>query len=215
MNHEMHAEPDVDDMVAERQARLEFMTWERSPAETDSPEQRVLKSKLARTAKARIADTAYIAEDALIFTSALTVGNRSWIAAHSLVRGDIELGSNCSVNAYACISGKVRCGNGVRIASLVSIVGFNHGFDDPNTPINSQSHEIQGIVIGDDVWIGANAVILDGVTIGNGAVIAAGAVITRMFRRWRSWPVCRQNSSAVAGKSRWLQNPVAARSSRR
>ncbi|MGO7601667.1 DapH/DapD/GlmU-related protein, partial [Rhizobium ruizarguesonis] len=35
-----------------------------------------------------------------------------------------------------------------------------------------------GIVIGDDVWIGANCVILDGATIGNGAVIAAGAVVT-------------------------------------
>lgn len=179
MSHEISATPGADQTAADRKARLEFMTWERSPDETDSPEQRVLKDKLARTANARIADTAYIAEDARIFTTALTVGNRSWIAAHALVRGDVEFGSNCSVNAYACISGKVRCGDGVRIASLVSIVGFNHGFDDPNTPINSQPHEIKGIVIDDDVWIGANAVILDGVTIGDGAVIAAGAVVNK------------------------------------
>ncbi|MGA1833746.1 acyltransferase [Rhizobium wenxiniae] len=179
MTHGMHEDPDADEAVLDRKARLEFMTWERKPAETDSAGQRALKQKLARSANARIADTAYIAEDARIFTTSLTVGHRSWIAAHALVRGDIELGSNCSVNAYACISGKVRCGDGVRIASLVSIVGFNHGFDDPDTPINDQPHEIKGIVIGDDVWIGANAVVLDGVTIGNGAVIAAGAVVNK------------------------------------
>jgi acetyltransferase-like isoleucine patch superfamily enzyme len=179
MTHAMHEDPDADEAVLDRKVRLEFMTWERKPAETDSAGQRALKQKLARSANARIADTAYIAEDARIFTTSLTVGHRSWIAAHALVRGDIELGSNCSVNAYACISGKVRCGDGVRIASLVSIVGFNHGFDDPDTPINDQPHEIKGIIIGDDVWIGANAVVLDGVTIGNGAVIAAGAVVNK------------------------------------
>ncbi|WP_286194743.1 acyltransferase [Agrobacterium sp. Ap1] len=179
MNHATHADPDADEGVMKRKARLEFMTWERQPAETDSADQRALKQKLARSANAQIADTAYIAKDARIFTTSLTVGHRSWIAANALVRGDIELGSNCSVNAYVCISGKVRFGDGVRIASLVSIVGFNHGFDDPDTPINDQPHEIKGIVIGDDVWIGANAVVLDGVTIGNGAVIAAGAVVNK------------------------------------
>jgi acetyltransferase-like isoleucine patch superfamily enzyme len=34
------------------------------------------------------------------------------------------------------------------------------------------------VIIGNDVWIGANAVILKGVTIGDGAVVGAGAVVT-------------------------------------
>ncbi|MFN7023561.1 MAG: acyltransferase [Pseudorhizobium sp.] len=164
---------------SEREARLAFMTWERTADDIDSSAHRVRKQRLATTAGARIAETAYIGEHARIFTSALEVGERSWIAGHALVRGDVTFGSDCSVNAYACISGKVVCGNGVRIASLVSIVGFNHGFDDPHAPINDQEHEILGITISDDVWIGANAVILDGVTIGKGAVIAAGAVVTK------------------------------------
>ncbi len=96
-----------------------------------------------------------------------------------LVRGDIEFGANSTVNPYACISGKVRFGDGVRIASHASIVGFNHGFDDPNVPIHAQKHYSHGIVVEDDVWIGANAVILDGVTVGKGAVIAAGAVVSK------------------------------------
>ena len=179
MNNDMQVNREIDVAATDRNARLEFMTWERTPAETDSESQRQIKEKLGLSANARIGATAYIARDARIFTSSLTVGDRSWIAAHALIRGDVEIGANCSVNAYACISGKVRCGNGVRIASLASIVGFNHGFDDPYTPINDQPHEIKGIVIGDDVWIGANAVVLDGVTIGNGAVIAAGAVVNK------------------------------------
>ena len=162
-----------------RQERLQFMTWERRPDDVDTVSQRQWKAELGLSAGARIADTAYIAHDARIFTSSLAVGERSWIAGHALVRGDVELGRNCSVNAYACISGKVRCGDGVRIASLVSIVGFNHGFEDPDIPINDQPHVTLGITIGDDVWIGANAVVLDGVTIGRGAVVAAGAVVNR------------------------------------
>lgn len=179
MREHMQIDQEIPDPDMDREVRLQFLTWEREPADIHSDLQRNLKEKLARSAGAQIADSAYIARDARIFTSSLKIGERSWIAGHALVRGDIELGSNCSVNPYACISGKVRCGNGVRIASLVSIVGFNHGFDDPNTPINDQPHETLGITIGNDVWIGANAVILDGVTIGSGAVVAAGAVVTK------------------------------------
>ncbi|WP_324184883.1 acyltransferase [Endobacterium cereale] len=169
----------MTDAEAARRDRLQFMTWERKPDDFGSDEQKALKLSLATSAGAEIAPTAYIGSDARIFTTRLVLGERSWIAGHALVRGDVEIGRNCSVNAYACLSGKIRCGDGVRIASLVSIVGFNHGFDDPDTPINDQPHITLGITIGDDVWIGANAVILDGVTIGRGAVIAAGAVVTK------------------------------------
>ena len=42
-----------------------------------------------------------------------------------------------------------------------------------------QGVSTQPVVIGDDVWIGANAVILPGVTIGRHCVVAAGAVVTK------------------------------------
>jgi acetyltransferase-like isoleucine patch superfamily enzyme len=204
----MRTDPDVSKAELDREARLQFLTWERRPADIDSDPQKKLKEELARSAGAQIADSAYIASDARIFTSSLILGERSWIAGHALVRGDVEIGAHCSVNPYACISGKVRCGNGVRIASLVSIVGFNHGFDDPAIPINDQPHETLGITIGDDVWIGANAVILDGVTIGRGAVIAAGAVVTKdvpdlaIVAGVPAKVVRRRGETAAAGKSR-------------
>ncbi len=165
--------------AADHEARLQWLTWDRTPEDIASPEHQARKAKLALTAGASFAATAYVAADAAIFTSHLVLGENSWIAGHALVRGDIEFGANSTVNPYACISGKVRFGDGVRIASHASIVGFNHGFDDPNVPIHAQKHYSHGIVVEDDVWIGANAVILDGVTVGKGAVIAAGAVVSK------------------------------------
>jgi acetyltransferase-like isoleucine patch superfamily enzyme len=163
----------------DHEARLQFLTWDRTAADIDAPEHRARQAHWADVAGASFAPTAYVAAEAAIFTSHLVVGEHSWIAGHALVRGDVEFGAHSTVNPYAMISGKVRCGDGVRIASHVSIVGFNHGFDDPSVPIHTQKHETLGITIEDDVWIGANAVVLDGVTVGRGAVIAAGAVVSK------------------------------------
>ncbi len=159
--------------------RLQFLTWDRTPADIEAPEHRARQARLAEVAGASFAPTAYVAAEAAVFTTHLVLGEHSWIAGHALVRGDVEFGAHCTVNPYAMISGKVRCGDGVRIASHVSIVGFNHGFDDPHVPIHTQKHESLGIIIEDDVWIGANAVVLDGVRVGRGAVIAAGAVVSK------------------------------------
>ena len=167
------------DEAAWRQSRLQFLTWDRTPEDIASPEHRARLETLRRKAGGVFAPTAYVAAEAAVFTTRLVLGEQSWIAGHALVRGDVSFGSHCTVNPYAMISGRVRCGDGVRIASHVSLVGFNHGFDDPDAPIHTQKHESLGITIEDDVWIGANAVVVDGVTVGRGAVIAAGAVVSR------------------------------------
>ncbi len=161
------------------EARLQFLTWDRTPDDIESVEHRARQALLVERAGASFAPDAYVAADAAIFTTRLVLGAKSWIAGHALVRGNVTFGSHCTVNPYAMISGKVRCGDGVRIASHVSLVGFNHGFDDPDVPIHQQKHESLGIIIEDDVWIGANAVVVDGVTVGRGAVIAAGAVVSK------------------------------------
>lgn len=161
------------------QSRLQFLTWDRRPEDIDSPEHRARQAELAGRAGASFHPSAYVAAEAAIFTTRLELGAESWIAGHALVRGEVVFGANCTVNPYAMISGRVTCGDGVRIASHVSLVGFNHGYDDPDTPIYRQKHETRGITIEDDVWIGANAVVVDGVTIGRGAVIAAGAVVSK------------------------------------
>ncbi|MDM9629026.1 acyltransferase [Rhizobium sp. S152] len=176
MDHAKSSNVSTED--AKEARRLQFLPWERVAADLRNPAHLARKTELQRNCGAEFAETSYIAEHAAVFTERLRMGERSWIAGHALVRGEITLGADCTINPYACVSGKVSCGDGVRIASHVSIVGFNHGFDDPSTPIHRQKVTSKGIVIGDDVWIGANAVVLDGAVIGDGAVIAAGAVVS-------------------------------------
>lgn len=112
------------------------------------------------------------------------VGDRCTIRSHAQVYamgGSVSIGDRCSVNPYAVLygTGGLRIGNHVRIASHTVIVAAAHKFDRRDIPICEQGSDALGIVIGDDVWIGAGARVLDGVRIGHGAIIAAGAVVTR------------------------------------
>ena len=75
--------------------------------------------------------------------------------------------------------GNLTIGNGVRIATHTVIIPANHNFQRLDTPIYRQGITKKGILINDEVWIGANVSILDGVTIGEHTVIAAGSVVTK------------------------------------
>ncbi|TQS70787.1 acyltransferase [Rhodobacteraceae bacterium] len=166
----------VDD-TAFRTRRISWMPWTATAADIKAPAHRRRCDDLVRHAGAKIDPTAFVADGAVVLCDTLCLGARSWIAAQALLRGDLAFGDDCSVNPYACLSGKITIGNDVRIASHATLVGFDHGTQQTDVPIRSQPLVSQGIDIGDDVWIGANAVVLDGARIGNGAVIAAGAVV--------------------------------------
>lgn len=101
-------------------------------------------------------------------------------------KGGIVVGSGTAIHEFSVIygAGGVVIGNDVRIACHTVIVASNHNIDDRTLPIKSQSASTKGIVIGDDVWIGAGARILDGVHIGNHAVVGAGAVVTSDVPEW-------------------------------
>ncbi len=94
---------------------------------------------------------------------------------------NVEIGDHCSINhgCYIHGGGGVIIGNNVRIAPHVCIISMEHEYRKPNVPIRLQGYRREPIIIEDDVWIGANAVILKGVRIGRGSVIAAGSVVTR------------------------------------
>jgi acetyltransferase-like isoleucine patch superfamily enzyme len=89
-----------------------------------------------------------------------------------LVGNNTFIGRGCEFN----ISDRLEIGNNCLIASGSKFIDHDHG-----TSISSlMRHQpclTDPITIEDDVWIGANAVILRGVSIGTGAVIAAGAVV--------------------------------------
>ena len=70
-------------------------------------------------------------------------------------------------------------GSHVNLAQGIVVTALNHNFKDTTLRIDEQGISTKPVVIGDDVWIGANAVILPGVTIGKHVVVAAGAVVTK------------------------------------
>jgi acetyltransferase-like isoleucine patch superfamily enzyme len=113
------------------------------------------------------------------------VGTRSWIAAYAIVRGNVKIGSNCSINSYAHVAGSVIIGNDVRIAGSASIYGFNHGHERIDIPIFAQPSSSKGIEICNDVWIGANALIADGVCIQTGSIVAGGSVVVKNIPEYK------------------------------
>lgn len=94
---------------------------------------------------------------------------------------NISIGDNVYLNRNVFITARdaVEIGNNVLIGPNVIINTGNHTFSDRDVPIVRQGHTSEKIVIEDDVWIAASAMILKGVRIGKGAVVAAGAVVNR------------------------------------
>ena len=93
--------------------------------------------------------------------------------------GDVLIGDYTRIGLHNTIIGPVKIGHHVNLAQGITVTALNHNFDDTNKRIDEQGVSTNAVTIEDDVWIGANAVILPGVTIGNHCVVAAGAVVTK------------------------------------
>jgi len=92
-----------------------------------------------------------------------------------------EIGDNSNIGAYCYVgaAGGIRIGNNVMMGPRVSLLAEQHVIERVDIPMREQGTTRKGIVIEDDVWLGANCCVLDGVTVGRGAVVAAGAVVTK------------------------------------
>ena len=93
--------------------------------------------------------------------------------------GDVIIGNHTRIGLHNTIIGPVEIGNNVNLAQGITVTALNHNFSDSNKRIDEQGVNTNPVTIEDDVWIGANAVVLPGVTIGNHCVVAAGAVVTK------------------------------------
>ncbi|MDD3040340.1 acyltransferase [Bacteroides sp.] len=93
--------------------------------------------------------------------------------------GDIIIGDHTRIGLGNTIIGPVCIGNHVNLAQNITVSGLNHNFQNTDKLIDEQGVSTQLIIIEDDVWIGANSVILPGVTLGRHCIVAAGSVVSR------------------------------------
>lgn len=106
-----------------------------------------------------------------------------WVPGPSIIVGDrVFIGRGCEFN----IRSRLTIGDECLIASGVKIIDHDHGTK-TGCSMRSQEGAIIPVSIGEDVWIGTNAVVLKGVCIGHGAVLAAGSVATKSIPAMEIW----------------------------
>jgi acetyltransferase-like isoleucine patch superfamily enzyme len=93
--------------------------------------------------------------------------------------GNVFIGNRTRIGIGSVLIGPVNIGDDVRLAQNIVITALNHNYQDISKPISDQGVNTEEIYIGDETWIGANAVILPGVFIGKHCVVGAGSVVTR------------------------------------
>ncbi len=95
--------------------------------------------------------------------------------------GSLSIGANTHIQPrcmFSAFLSPIVVGSDVLIAANCAFYSYDHGID-PGELISKQPITTKGgIIIEDDVWLGVNVIVLDGVRIGKGAVIGAGSVVT-------------------------------------
>ncbi len=111
-----------------------------------------------------------------------SLGERSVVESFCCINnavGDVIIGHHTRIGLHNTIIGPVTIGDHVNLAQGITVTALNHNFADAQRRIDEQGVSTAPVTIGNDVWIGANAVVLPGVSIGCHCVVAAGAVVTK------------------------------------
>lgn len=133
----------------------------------------------------------YIRKEESITNSKVKQGSNSKISYPCILGHEelIVIGNNTRIldNArlqlypeYVQVQPHIQIGDNVLMASDVTIVSHNHGFDLKKKEVfMDQPLAVAPVKIGNNVWIGDKVIILPGVEIGDNVVIGAGAVVTK------------------------------------
>jgi acetyltransferase-like isoleucine patch superfamily enzyme len=111
-----------------------------------------------------------------------SLGDYSVVESFSCINnavGDVVIGDHTRIGLHNTVIGPVTIGSHVNLAQGITITALNHNFGDKSQRIDDQGVSTDPVIVGNDIWIGANAVILPGVSIGHHSVVAAGAVVTK------------------------------------
>ena len=129
-------------------------------------------------------------------------GTRIVVGAHSVIdsfvkvkpaggSGDLIIGSHCAINSGCVIytGNGIHIGDHVAIAANCTIAPVNHAYQEKSRLIREQGFlpSRGGVVVEDDVWIGANCVLLDGAVLRRGCVLAAGTVVRGEIPAYTVW----------------------------
>jgi len=106
------------------------------------------------------------------------VGRGTILTCHN---GDIELEDNVNIGFNCVISSlsSIVIKKNHLMAAFCYLVGGDHDSDRTDIPVLFQGRSSKGIMIEDNVWLGAGVAVLDGVTIGRDTIIGAGAVVNK------------------------------------
>ena len=112
----------------------------------------------------------------------IRIGSGVFIGRNTILSckdGDIDVadGANIGFNCELFSASRVSIGASALLAAYTYVIGGDHDFSDPSKSVLDQTRSSAGVTIGEGVWTGAGAKILDGVTMGAHAVIGAGAVV--------------------------------------
>jgi len=142
---------------------------------------------LRHPAKIRIGDDVVV--DDLVVLDAkgatnrgITIGDGVFLGRGTILSckdGDIALGDHTNIGFHCEVfsASSVTVGRHGLFAAYTYLVGGGHEFERADVPVLEQGRSSRGITLGDDVWLGTGAKVLDGVRIGSGVVVGAGAVV--------------------------------------
>ncbi len=122
----------------------------------------------------------------------LEFGDCSRIGAYSLITctsdmskycKGIKIAANSAIGQFSEFgaAGGIIIGNDVIMGSYISFHSENHNFSDTSKLIREQGVTSKGIILGNNIWVGAKVTFLDGCVIGDNCVVAAGAVVKGIF----------------------------------
>lgn len=114
----------------------------------------------------------------------IEIGKNTRISSFSKVKAsegkliigkETSVGTNCFIAADA---GGITIGDYCFVAPNVAIIGNNYKYNRLDIPVCLQEKTSKGISIGNDVWLAAGVVVLDGATIGNSVIVSPNSVVS-------------------------------------
>ena len=126
------------------------------------------------------------ASEKIVFGDCVKIGSYSKLLStshFSKFGKGLVMGSNSAVGDFTHFGapGGIVIGNDVIMGSYISFHSENHNFLDTSKLIREQGVTSKGIILGNNIWVGAKVTFLDGCEIGDNSVVAAGAVVTGKF----------------------------------